>query len=386
MRKLKQRHPKNPFFLPTPGFLLFAVLTVTLLSSAPAHLHLHSSHLKSLETALASAGRRAAAAEARALARAAAGAAAAEASLEKAATAAWHAAAAAGAQLSSWEHDAASRARHAAAALLGGRWPTPRWPALVFMGGALTCLGTSAVCHLFGCCAEHVATALWRADYGESEREKGVVVCVWVAGVCVGCRCVCGLPVCVCVGCRCVCVCVFSHLTPPFPPTPTPPLSGGIITLIVTSFVPPLVYGFECAPFWRDFYMWTTLSLGAAVFVIAMVPFFQAPRFRVARAITFTALALWGVAPAGHGLLLHGHEPAMVTAFWHYAAMGGLYLAGVTCFAARVPERWAPGVFDVWCHSHQLFHVFIVAAAAVHYRGVRVLLDWRDSAGGLCAA
>lgn len=294
------------------------------MSAAPAHLHLPSHQLHRLEAALAAAGRRAAAAEARALARAAAGVASAEASLEKAAAAAIHAASAAGASITAFEHDVAARARHAAAALLGGRWPTPRWPALVFMAGALTCLGTSATCHLFGCCAEHVAAALWRADY------------------------------------------------------------GGIITLIVTSFVPPLVYGFECTPHWRDFYLISTVALGAAVFVIAMVPFFQSPRFRVARAIIFTALALWGVAPAGHGLYLHGHEPAMVTAFWHYAAMGALYLAGVVVFAARIPERWAPGKFDIWCHSHQLFHIFIVAAAAVHYRGVRVLLAWRDQAGGLC--
>ena len=27
------------------------------------------------------------------------------------------------------------------------------------------CLLTSAVCHLFGCCAAHVAAVLWRFDY-----------------------------------------------------------------------------------------------------------------------------------------------------------------------------------------------------------------------------
>ena len=67
---------------------------------------------------------------------------------------------------------AADDAATAAAALLGARWPAPRWPALVFLAGAMTCLGTSAACHLFGCCAQHVAAAVWRADYA------GIVVLI----------------------------------------------------------------------------------------------------------------------------------------------------------------------------------------------------------------
>ncbi len=47
-----------------------------------------------------------------------------------------------------------------------------------------------------------------------------------------------------------------------------------------------------------------------------------------------------------------------------------------------MPERWWPGAFDLAFHSHQLFHVCVVAAAAVHYRGVRIMLAWRDSTGG----
>ena len=66
----------------------------------------------------------------------------------------------------------ADDAATAAAALLGARWPAPRWPALVFLAGAMTCLGTSAACHLFGCCAQHVAAAVWRADYA------GIVVLI----------------------------------------------------------------------------------------------------------------------------------------------------------------------------------------------------------------
>ena len=99
---------------------------------------------------------------------------------------------------------------------------------------------------------------------------------------------------------------------------------------------------------------------------MTLLEFFQAPRFRTFRAVLFTALGSWGFAPALHGLVLYGRdEPAMRQAFAHYATMGALYVIGAATFAARIPERWAPGKFDIWGHSHQLFHVAIVAAAAL---------------------
>ena len=53
-------------------------------------------------------------------------------------------------------------------------------------------------------------------------------------------------------------------------------------------------------------------------------------------------------------------------------------------YAARIPERWRPGAFDLAGNSHQLFHCAVVAAALLHYWGVRILLEWRDTTGG-CA-
>ncbi|KAJ2048515.1 hypothetical protein GGH13_009042, partial [Coemansia sp. S155-1] len=66
--------------------------------------------------------------------------------------------------------------------------------------------------------------------------------------------------------------------------------------------------------------------------------------------------------------------------------MGGTYIAGATLYGARIPERWWPGRFDYWMHSHQIFHVFVVAAAAVHYVGVAQALRWTHTTGlSLCA-
>ena len=57
------------------------------------------------------------------------------------------------------------RVFRAAAALLDITWPVQRWPVYVFTVGAMLCLLTSTVCHLFGCCARHVSQVIWRFDY-----------------------------------------------------------------------------------------------------------------------------------------------------------------------------------------------------------------------------
>ena len=49
------------------------------------------------------------------------------------------------------------RAAATAASLLGAQWPAQRWPIHVFTGGAITCMLTSSVCHLLGCCSFHIS-------------------------------------------------------------------------------------------------------------------------------------------------------------------------------------------------------------------------------------
>lgn len=52
---------------------------------------------------------------------------------------------------------------------------------------------------------------------------------------------------------------------------------------------------------------------------------------------------------------------------------------------ARWPERSAPGSFDIWGSSHQLFHIFVLVAAAVHLYGLTVAFDfYRVVPGNKC--
>lgn len=52
--------------------------------------------------------------------------------------------------------------------------------------------------------------------------------------------------------------------------------------------------------------------------------------------------------------------------------------------ANRIPERLAPGRFDYFLASHQIFHVCVVLAALAHYYGTLKALDYRLSTSRPC--
>ena len=86
----------------------------------------------------------------------------------------------------------------------------------------------------------------------------------------------------------------------------------------------------------------------------------------------FVAMGLSAVFPVLHGLKLHGWQRLDdgIGLRW-VVGQGALYVAGAAIYAARVPERWRPGAFDVWGNSHQVFHIFVLVAAVVHLEGLQ---------------
>ena len=86
--------------------------------------------------------------------------------------------------------------------------------------------------------------------------------------------------------------------------------------------------------------------------------------------------------PALHYVIIEGFWRAV-----HYASMGWLvlmavlYISGALIYAFRFPERMFPGKFDLWFQSHQIFHVFVVAAAFVHFYGISEIANYRLTTG-----
>ncbi|CAG8439644.1 10898_t:CDS:2 [Ambispora gerdemannii] len=111
--------------------------------------------------------------------------------------------------------------------------------------------------------------------------------------------------------------------------------------------------------------------------VVAIAPTFRSPEFRWFRTGLFLSMGLSAIFPIAHAIALYGfHLSFDVISLKYMLVMGLFYVAGAVIYGFRVPERWFPGKFDIWGSSHQIFHVFVVSAALVHYHGVMSAMSY----------
>ncbi|XP_071702245.1 heptahelical transmembrane protein 4-like [Rutidosis leptorrhynchoides] len=199
--------------------------------------------------------------------------------------------------------------------------PITRWPFFAFLGGAMFCLLSSSACHLLCCHSKQLSYIMLRLDY------------------------------------------------------------AGIAALISTSFYPVVYYSFMCHPFFCNLYLGFITLLGIATVMVSLFPIFDRPEYRHIRAGLFSGMGLSGVAPILHKLILFWNQPEAVHTTGYEILMGTFYGLGSLIYATRIPERWMPGKFDIAGHSHNLFHVLVVAGAYSHYRAGLVYLKWRDIEG-----
>lgn len=160
---------------------------------------------------------------------------------------------------------------------------------------------------------------------------------------------------------------------------------SGIIVLIVGSVYPCLYYGFFCDPHYNFGYSLLFTAAGLAASYIVLSPAYRGPTGRHARTKVFIALGLGGVLPVTHLMLSHGTNKLQEMGFHWLLAAGAMYIAGAVLYANRVPERLAPGKFDLFFSSHQIFHVFVILAALSTYACVLAAFDHRHSERGTCA-
>ncbi|KAF9614360.1 hypothetical protein IFM89_018113 [Coptis chinensis] len=200
---------------------------------------------------------------------------------------------------------------------VSGKEEIPRWPCFVFVVGAMGCLVCSSLSHLLACHSRRFNLFFWRLDY------------------------------------------------------------AGISLMIVSSFVPPIYYAFYCHPNFRSLYLTSITVLGIFAIITLLAPGLSTARFRYFRASLFLAMGFSGVIPATHAVVLHwGHKPIFISLAYELV-MAVFYATGVGFYVSRIPERWKPGAFDIAGHSHQIFHVFVVAGALTHYAATLVIMDWR---------
>ncbi|KAI3446706.1 hypothetical protein Pfo_003371 [Paulownia fortunei] len=186
-----------------------------------------------------------------------------------------------------------------------------------FLGGAMGCLIFSTISHLFACHSRRFYYFFWRLDY------------------------------------------------------------VGISLMIVCSFFAPIYYTFSDQPYWRFLYLSSITLVGILVVITLLAPALSGGRFRSFRATLFLCMGFSGVIPATHAVILHWAHPQIRGSLGYEIAMGLLYGAGAVFYVTRIPERWKPGAFDIVGHSHQIFHIFVVAAALAHSAATLIIMEWR---------
>ncbi|TFK49074.1 HlyIII-domain-containing protein [Heliocybe sulcata] len=159
----------------------------------------------------------------------------------------------------------------------------------------------------------------------------------------------------------------------------------GIVVLIVGSFFPCIYYGFYCEPRLQWLYLSIISISGIGAAWIVLDPEYSRPTHRGARTRVFIALGVSAVLPVSHAVLSHGPSKLLYEmGFGWLILSGALYIAGALLYANRIPERYAPGKFDVWFSSHQIFHVHVVVAALAHYACVLTAFEHWHSKQGRC--
>lgn len=145
----------------------------------------------------------------------------------------------------------------------------------------------------------------------------------------------------------------------------------GIVILITTSMISILFYGFHDNSKFFYFFSAITVIFGILCGFVSLKDKFRSREWRPYRASLFVIFGLSAVFPILVGIFYYGLEEtkARVQLNW-IASEGFLYIFGAMLYGVRFPERIMPGYFDIWGHSHQIFHVLVVIAALCHLRGL----------------
>ncbi|KAK3318005.1 hemolysin-III related-domain-containing protein [Apodospora peruviana] len=160
----------------------------------------------------------------------------------------------------------------------------------------------------------------------------------------------------------------------------------GIVFLIVGSYVPAMWYGFFCFPGLLKVYLSAIVNLGLGCVAVSWIDRFRTPAWRPYRALMFVGLGVSGVGPILHGITIYGYSALNERMGLNWVILQGtMYIFGAFLYAARWPERQYPGAFDIWGSSHQIFHIFVVLAAAAHLYGMAKAFDFHHANhGALC--
>ncbi|KAF7915110.1 hypothetical protein EAE99_010306 [Botrytis elliptica] len=115
----------------------------------------------------------------------------------------------------------------------------------------------------------------------------------------------------------------------------------------------------------------TIITLTSATLILLLHPHFQGLRWRTFRVCIFIGTGCSAFAPIIHAIVYFGwHQVVNGTGMPWYLGEGGFLVLGAVVYSLRIPECYFPGKFDILGHSHQIFHLLVVAASVMHLVGL----------------
>jgi len=156
---------------------------------------------------------------------------------------------------------------------------------------------------------------------------------------------------------------------------------SGIAILISGSFLAGVALGFKCSPFLKGLYLsFTGIICVSSLFAANCL---KAERHHTLKVGIFVGAVVFGLVPAVHWFLLVPREVAGI--FMVPLGMMFFYYGLGFCFwKYKIPERFLPGKFDIFFHSHQFWHVLVFLAAWEMYRGLLRYWQYISNANDLC--
>ncbi|UPK98268.1 hypothetical protein LCI18_009203 [Fusarium solani-melongenae] len=141
----------------------------------------------------------------------------------------------------------------------------------------------------------------------------------------------------------------------------------GIVIVTVGTFSSGIYYVFFCEGNLQKLHWAIILTTGTITGFLISHPLLKTPGWRTVKAADFVVFGSSAFIPLLHGVRRYGLDFML-----HYAGMKWylleltFYGTGVLLYGFRIPERLAPGKFDIWGSSHQFFHIAILCAMYMH--------------------
>ena len=103
-------------------------------------------------------------------------------------------------------------------------------------------------------------------------------------------------------------------------------------------------------------------------------------KMRALRGGVFSLLAISALLPIFHSVgTLGWHQACLQLGAQWYLAEALALILGVGAFVGRIPEWFSPGSFDIWGHSHQIFHTCAVVGTVFHLMALSTAYAYRHS-------